>query len=220
MLLPPLKTEPHSHANVTDLAIPVTSFCGEDFETEERIEKSDIRNKIPADAQATTVLVGAHNGLSCTVSAFVRLAFGCELGNFAEVNIPVRFVIVLLGPDDDNVDYHEVGRSISTLMSDKIFLESAYRAKVRGVKKSFFNGMCVVRVRCAPFPLPCTPNSPPFSPGTQNCAKGYVHTITESFSAGMKTILDIGLLFTHTNQRRIQGRSPAPAPPPSPLHPF
>ena len=160
MLLPPPKTEPQSHANVTDLAIPVTSFCGEDFETEERIEKSDIRNKIPADAQTTTVLVGAHNGLSCTVSAFVRLAFGCELGNFAEVNIPVRFVIVLLGPDDDNVDYHEVGRSISTLMSDKIFLESAYRAKVRGVKKSFFNGMCVVRVRCAPLPLPCTPNSP------------------------------------------------------------
>lgn len=105
------------------------------------------------------MLVGAHNGLSCTVSAFVRLAFGCELGNFAEVNIPVRFVFVLLGPDDDNVDYHEVGRSISTLMSDKIFLESAYRAKVRGVKKpfSFFNGMCEVGVRCAPFPSPLHP---------------------------------------------------------------
>ena len=171
MLLTQLKTEPLSHANVTDLVIPVTSFCGEDFETEERIEKSDIRKKIPADAQATTVLVGAHNGLSCTVSAFVRLAFGCELGNFAEVNIPVRFVFVLLGPNDDNEDYHEVGRSISTLMSDKFFLESAYRAKVsQGVKKSFFNGMCVVRVSCAPFPLPFTPNSPQFSPGTQNCA--------------------------------------------------
>lgn len=135
VLLPPFKTEPHSHVNVTDLALPVASFCPEDFATKERIEKSDIKNKIPADAQTTTVLVGAHDGLSCTVSAFVRLAYGCELGNFAEVN-PVRFMFVLLGPDDENVDYHEVGRSISTLMSDKIFLDSAYNAKVREVKNN------------------------------------------------------------------------------------
>ena len=99
-------------------------------QSEDHNEKSDIRRKLPKDAQATTVLVGAHGGLSCIISAFVRLSAGCDLDNFAEVQIPVRFMFVLLGPEDDRVDYHEVGRSFSTLMSDKLFLESAYLAKV------------------------------------------------------------------------------------------
>ena len=100
-------------------------------------ETSKIQAKIPENAQATTVLVGAHSGLSCVISAFVRLAGGCDLDNFAEVKIPVRFMFVLLGPEDDKVDYHEVGRSFSTLMSDKIFLEFAYQAKVNRASKCF-----------------------------------------------------------------------------------
>ena len=101
-------------------------------------ETSKIKEKIPENAQATTVLVGAHSGLSCVISAFVRLAGGCDLDNFAEVKIPVRFMFVLLGPEDDKVDYHEVGRSFSTLMSDKIFLEFAYQAKVNLAILHFF----------------------------------------------------------------------------------
>ena len=30
------------------------------------------------------------------------------------------FIFVLLGPSQANMDYHEIGRSISTLMSDKV----------------------------------------------------------------------------------------------------
>ena len=101
-------------------------------------ETSKIKEKIPENAQATTVLVGAHSGLSCVISAFVRLAGGCDLDNFAEVKIPVRFMFVLLGPEDDKVEYHEVGRSFSTLMSDKIFLEFAYQAKVNLAILHFF----------------------------------------------------------------------------------
>ena len=37
-----------------------------------------------------------------------------------EQQIPVRFILIVLGPDDDQVDYYEVGRSISTLMSNKV----------------------------------------------------------------------------------------------------
>ncbi len=113
-------------------------------------ERSDIRGKIPENAQATTVLVGAHDDLSCIISAFIRLASGCDLGNFAEVRIPVRFMFVLLGPGDDTMDYHEVGRSISTLMSDKIFLESAYQAKVNELKHSSFSS-CLCNSRALMF---------------------------------------------------------------------
>ncbi|KAL9964853.1 hypothetical protein ACROYT_G028551 [Oculina patagonica] len=115
-----------------DFNVTVNNYHSADDNVEQlkdHNERSDIRGKIPENAQATTVLVGAHNDLSCIISAFIRLASGCDLGNFAEVRIPVRFMFVLLGPGDDTMDYHEVGRSISTLMSDKIFLESAYQAK-------------------------------------------------------------------------------------------
>lgn len=52
--------------------------------------------------------------------AFVRLQEAAELDSVLEVPIPVRFLFVLLGPSSANMDYHEIGRSISTLMSDKV----------------------------------------------------------------------------------------------------
>ena len=113
------------------------SFNGHRYES-----KSDIQSKIPKNAQATTVLVGAHGELSCPISAFIRLADGCNLGDLAEVNIPVRFLFILLGPEEDRLDYHEVGRSIATLMSDKIFLESAYQWEVS------WRHVAVVTPRC------------------------------------------------------------------------
>ncbi|EDO31793.1 predicted protein [Nematostella vectensis] len=90
---------------------------------------SSIDARIPKDAEATTVLVGGHKHLSAPEGAFVRLARGCRLRNLAEVNIPVRFLFILLGPDDKSIDYHEVGRCVATLMSDRLFLDCAYDAE-------------------------------------------------------------------------------------------
>uniref|UniRef100_A0A8C9F418 Anion exchange protein n=1 Tax=Pavo cristatus TaxID=9049 RepID=A0A8C9F418_PAVCR len=63
--------------------------------------------------------------------AFVRLNEAVFLESVLEVPIPVRFIFVLLGPSQANMDYHEIGRSISTLMSDKHFHEAAYMADDR-----------------------------------------------------------------------------------------
>lgn len=52
--------------------------------------------------------------------AFVRLQEAVELDAVLEVPVPVRFLFVLLGPSSTHMDYHEIGRSISTLMSDKV----------------------------------------------------------------------------------------------------
>ena len=46
--------------------------------------------------------------------AFVRLNEAVFLESVLEVPIPVRFIF------QANMDYHEIGRSISTLMSDKV----------------------------------------------------------------------------------------------------
>ena len=42
------------------------------------------------------------------------------LGDLTEVPVPVRFIYFLLGPEDSDLDYHEVGRAMATLMSDKV----------------------------------------------------------------------------------------------------
>ncbi|XP_062482329.1 anion exchange protein 3 isoform X2 [Pezoporus occidentalis] len=137
------------HHNHTDTCVPLMG--------EERIEMADpkaseteckektphlhnseghrkymkLMEKIPEDAEATVVLVGCVQFLEQPTMAFVRLNEAVFLESVLEVPIPVRFIFVLLGPSQANMDYHEIGRSISTLMSDKHFHEAAYMADDR-----------------------------------------------------------------------------------------
>ncbi|XP_043923523.1 anion exchange protein 2 isoform X2 [Protopterus annectens] len=87
--------------------------------------------KIPDNAEATVVLVGAVEFLDQPTMAFVRLQEAVHLESVLEVPVPVRFLFILLGPTTTNMDYHEIGRSISTLMSDKHFHQAAYLADNR-----------------------------------------------------------------------------------------
>ncbi|XP_054479243.1 anion exchange protein 2b [Anoplopoma fimbria] len=87
--------------------------------------------KIPENAEATVVLVGSVDFLEQPTMAFVRLQEAVELESVLEVPVPVRFLFVLLGPATTSMDYHQIGRSISTLMSDKQFHEVAYLADDR-----------------------------------------------------------------------------------------
>lgn len=61
--------------------------------------------------------------------AFVRLNEAVLLESVLEVPVPVRFIFVLLGPSQSNMDYHEIGRSFSTLMSDKVDINPMLRLK-------------------------------------------------------------------------------------------
>ncbi|KAM9321778.1 anion exchange protein 2a [Pholidichthys leucotaenia] len=90
-----------------------------------------LMEKIPERAEATVVLVGSVGFLERPSMAFVRLQEAVLLESVLEVPVPVRFLFLLLGPPTTNVDYHQIGRSISTLMSDKDFHEAAYRADDR-----------------------------------------------------------------------------------------
>uniref|UniRef100_A0A8C9AQS7 Anion exchange protein n=1 Tax=Prolemur simus TaxID=1328070 RepID=A0A8C9AQS7_PROSS len=87
--------------------------------------------KIPEDAEATVVLVGCVPFLEQPAAAFVRLSEAVLLESVLEVPVPVRFLFVMLGPSHTSTDYHELGRSIATLMSDKLFHEAAYQADDR-----------------------------------------------------------------------------------------
>jgi hypothetical protein len=39
-----------------------------------------------------------------------------------EVNLKIRFVFILLGPKNENIDYLEIGRCMGTLMQNKVNL--------------------------------------------------------------------------------------------------
>ncbi|KAL7734703.1 hypothetical protein ACLKA6_010995 [Drosophila palustris] len=96
-----------------------------------KLQNDTILRRIPAGAEATTVLVGAVEFLEQPTIAFVRLSEGVMMPSLTEVPVPVRFMFVLLGPLNFDLDYHEVGRSISTLMANEHFHAIAYKADDR-----------------------------------------------------------------------------------------
>ncbi|KAL6484618.1 hypothetical protein MHYP_G00066630 [Metynnis hypsauchen] len=87
--------------------------------------------KIPAGAEASNILVGELEFLEKPVVAFVRLSPAVLLNGLAEVPITTRFLFILLGPLGKGPQYHEIGRSIATLMTDEVFHDVAYKAKDR-----------------------------------------------------------------------------------------
>ncbi|XP_065051881.1 band 3 anion transport protein-like isoform X2 [Rhopilema esculentum] len=119
-------------------------------ETGEFKTESDVKSRVPVGAEATSVLVGTLPDLYQPTMAFVRLAKGCFLGNLTEVSIPVRFLFILLGPESRKKEYYEIGRSIATLMSDKIFHDLAYAAKNRDDLLSAINSFLDDSVVLAP----------------------------------------------------------------------
>ena len=87
--------------------------------------------KLPPGTEASNILVGEVEQLEFPLLAFIRLKKSVLLGDLTEVPIPTRFLFVLLGPSGHKERYHEIGRSIATLMSDEVFHEIAYKARNR-----------------------------------------------------------------------------------------
>lgn len=50
----------------------------------------------------------------------IRLANATQMPEIMDTSLPIRFLFVILGPPIADVNYYELGRSISTLMSNKV----------------------------------------------------------------------------------------------------
>lgn len=103
----------------------------ESSQDELRPRNEALMRRIPEDAEAASVLVGCVAFLRQPSIAFVRLAEAVAMPGLTEVPVPVRFLFVLLGPPDAELDYREVGRALATLMSNPAFHGVAYRARER-----------------------------------------------------------------------------------------
>lgn len=58
--------------------------------------------------------------------AFVRLQEAVFLDSVLEASVPVRFLFLFLRPPAADTDSHQIGHSISTLMSDKVSESSSH----------------------------------------------------------------------------------------------
>uniref|UniRef100_A0A8B9Z465 Anion exchange protein n=1 Tax=Buteo japonicus TaxID=224669 RepID=A0A8B9Z465_9AVES len=93
--------------------------------------RPQLPEKVPKDAEATLVLVGCAAFLEQPTLAFMRLKNAVTLDTVLNVSLPVRFLFVVLGPDSPHISYHEIGRTIATMMSERVFRRDAYLAESR-----------------------------------------------------------------------------------------
>lgn len=94
-------------------------------------QKHQLSSKIPENAEATVVLVGCTALLQKPTLAFVRLKEAVELDSVLHVPLPVRFLLVILGPELPHTSYHEIGRALSAMMAERVFRMEAYLAGSR-----------------------------------------------------------------------------------------
>ncbi|CAG5127462.1 unnamed protein product, partial [Candidula unifasciata] len=100
---------------------------------DEANKKSNERflRKIPKGSEVANVMVAEIEELSNTVCGLLRLNEARMLGDLSEVNLPTRFVFIILGPKGSLEANQESGRCLSTMLVDDVFREVAYKAGTR-----------------------------------------------------------------------------------------
>jgi len=89
--------------------------------------------KLPKGCEAANILVGQVNYLQEVVMGFCRFDQNVQMGDLTEVDVPTKFIFVVLGPSyGTNIwELTELGRAMGSLLNDKVFCEIAYKAKNR-----------------------------------------------------------------------------------------
>ncbi|XP_033100503.1 sodium bicarbonate cotransporter 3-like [Anneissia japonica] len=129
-----LSTKGHDHHQLQAFngdytSIPVTvDYCQTSHIPKD--SREGIMRKIPEDSEAAMVMIGADDTetLDESVMALVRLTKPTVYQGFTEVPIPLRFLFICFCKSREREAYFEIGRSLSTLLSDPYFRKSAYRA--------------------------------------------------------------------------------------------
>ena len=76
--------------------------------------------QMPPNSETTQVFVGTLKELRQPRFAMVRLREARCMPELLAAPIPIRFLFVILGPTQYDMDYHEIGRSVATLMSNQV----------------------------------------------------------------------------------------------------
>ncbi|XP_029365370.1 solute carrier family 4 member 1a (Diego blood group) isoform X2 [Echeneis naucrates] len=105
---------------------PVVTPSGDiEMQTFSVTKKRDSSDNI----EASVVLSGVLDFLQKPTVAFVRLSDSVVMESALESSVPVRFVFVLVGPDQNGMNYSEMGRAMGALMADWVFCLEAFLAQ-------------------------------------------------------------------------------------------
>ncbi|CRK96261.1 CLUMA_CG009686, isoform A [Clunio marinus] len=100
-------------------------------EEEQLVQNEYVLKRLPINCEGAAILAAVVDFLDHPTAVFIRLAESTKIANVLEVSLPVRFLFFIMGPKTEQLDYHEIGRSISTLLSNKHFRNCAYATKTR-----------------------------------------------------------------------------------------
>uniref|UniRef100_A0A8C5WIQ5 Anion exchange protein n=1 Tax=Leptobrachium leishanense TaxID=445787 RepID=A0A8C5WIQ5_9ANUR len=92
------------------------------------VKTSALEDRVPEGAEASVVLVGGASFLESPTLAFVRLKEAVHLDSVLDVSLPVRFLFILLGPENPSISYHDVGKAVSSMMAERVFRTDMYLA--------------------------------------------------------------------------------------------
>ncbi|XP_037544655.1 solute carrier family 4 member 1a (Diego blood group) [Nematolebias whitei] len=81
------------------------------------------------NVEASIVLTGIFDLLQKPVLAFVRLTDSVVMESILQSSVPVRFVLMMVGPSQSGLDYSQIGRAMAALMADWVFCLEAYLAQ-------------------------------------------------------------------------------------------
>lgn len=90
--------------------------------------RSHFGHKIADGAEGCLIYLGETKHLTDRICCFIRLKNPLKSVDLLEVEIPVRFIFHMMGPEKSKNQFHEMGRCFATLMSDQVWHEVAYSA--------------------------------------------------------------------------------------------
>ena len=83
-------------------------------------ENTKFKKKVHRKAEGASILVMPVDFVTTTKLVFMRLEAATELQTLFEVRIRTRFIILIIGPIERQIQLYECGRAISTCLADDV----------------------------------------------------------------------------------------------------
>ncbi|CAH8459530.1 unnamed protein product [Heterobilharzia americana] len=87
-----------------------------------------LTNCMSTGSEACTVICGLVEFLKAPILVLLRLNKSIQRSCISEVDIPVRFIFIYIGPQVDDLNYAEMARIFAVMMTSDVFRVSVYDA--------------------------------------------------------------------------------------------
>ncbi|CAF3407654.1 unnamed protein product [Rotaria socialis] len=88
-----------------------------------------LQRKIGSNSEGASILICPVDFIEKETVVFVRLQKSIELPGMLEVKISSRFIVLLIGPEENEKPLLQMGRTMATILTDDICREFAYISK-------------------------------------------------------------------------------------------